>query len=117
MDKKLTIKNLHKIWGRQVYSTWIPGTYGWAIGSVEEISDNYYFQLASNGPLKSIQIKLRRNPAKYNPDDREFLYELWAWSHSNGKWVEEYYPKKDLDTMDGMCMRLGLMLEKILPKG
>jgi hypothetical protein len=116
MDKKLTIQNLHKIWGRQLYSKWISGTYGWAIQSVEEISDNYYFQLVSNGPIKQIQIKLRRNPSKFNPDDREFLYELWAWSHSNGKWVEEHYPKKDLDTMDGMCMRLGLMLEKILPK-
>jgi hypothetical protein len=114
---KLTIQNPDKIWGRQLYSKWIPGTYGWAARSVEEISDNYYFQLVSNGPIKQIQIKLRRTPSKFNPDDKVFLYELWASNFETGKMEQMWFSKQELDTMDGMCMRLGLMLEKILPKG
>jgi len=115
-SKKLTIQNLNKIWGRQLYSKWIQNSYGWAIQSVDGNDDTYYFELGSNGPIKSIQIKLRRNPSKYNPDSKEFLYELWAWSHVNAKWEQKYYSLKELGTMEGMVMRLGLMLENILPK-
>jgi hypothetical protein len=113
---KLTIKNIDKIFGRQLYSKWIQNSYGWAVQSVEGNDDTYYFELASNGPIKHIQVKLRREPSKYNPDKKEFLYELWAWNHINSNWQQEYYTKRDLDTMDGMVMRLGLMLEKVIPK-
>lgn len=111
---KLTIKNIHKIFGRHVYSKWIQNTYGWSVQSVEEVHDTYYFQLVNNGPMRSIQIKLKREPSKYEPYKREFLYQLYVWSHSNGKWVEEYYTKNDLDTLDGMCVKLGLMLERVI---
>jgi hypothetical protein len=117
MDKRLTIQNLNKIWGRQLYSKWIPGTYGWAVQSVEDKNDMYFFELRSNGKFKHAEIQLKREPVKYNPDKRQFLYELWAWNHINSNWQQEYYTKQELDTMEGMVMRLGVMLEKIIPKG
>jgi hypothetical protein len=73
MDKRLTIKNINKIWGKHVYSKWIENSYGWAVQSVEGDSDTYYFDLASNGPIRQLMIKLKRNPSKYNPNDMDFL--------------------------------------------
>jgi hypothetical protein len=113
---KLTIKNIHKIFGRQLYSKWIPGTYGWAVQSVEDKNDRYFFELRSNGKFKHAEIQLKREPVKYNPDDKVFLYELWAWNLENNKAEQMWFSKQELDTMDGMCMRLGLMLEKVIPK-
>lgn len=115
-SKKLTIKNLNKIWGRQVYSKWLPGTYGWAVQSVEDKNDRYFFELASNGKFKHAEIQLKRDPVKYNPDDRVFLYEMWAWNLENNRAEQMWFSKKELDTVEGMVMRLGVMLEKIIPK-
>lgn len=113
---KLTIQNIHKIWGKHVYSKWIENSYGWAVESVEGDSDTYYFALASNGPVKYIEVKLRREPSKYNPNDMDFLYEMWTWNIAEHRWEQAFYSKRDLDTMEGMMLRLGLMIEKILPK-
>jgi hypothetical protein len=116
MDKKLTIQNLYKIWGRQVYSTWLPGTYGWEVQSVGGINDRYFFELRSNGKFKHAEIQLKRDAVKYNPDDKVFLYEMWAWNLENNRAEHMWFSKQELDTMEGMAMRLGLMLEKIIPK-
>jgi hypothetical protein len=115
MDKKLTIQNPHKIWGKQVYSKWVPGSYGWAVQSVEESRYAYFFELASNGRLKHAEIQLKREPVKYNPDDKVFLYEMWAWNIQTGRAEQMWFSMKEIDTMEGMAMRLGVMLEKILP--
>lgn len=109
MHNKLMIKNIDKIFGRQI-------TYGWAIMSVQSDEYSYTFQLATNTPNKQIEVKLRREPIKYAPYERVFLYELWAWNIPNGHWEKKYYKKSDLDTMEGMITALGLMLEAILPK-
>ena len=115
-NKLLTIKNIGKIWGRQMYSKWLPGTYGWAVQSVEESRYAYFFELASNGRFKHAEIQLKREPSKYNPDKRQFLYELWAFNLEENRPEQMWFSMKDLDTMEGMVMRLGLMLEKIIPK-
>ena len=113
---KLTIKNIHKIFGRQLYSKWIPGTYGWAVQSVEESRYAYFFELASNGRFKHAEIQLKREP-KYNPESFVRGYELWAFNLEENRPEQMWFSMKDLDTMEGMVMRLGLMLEKIIPKG
>jgi hypothetical protein len=113
---KLTIKNIHKIFGRQLYSKWIPGTYGWAVQSVEDKNDRYFFELRSNGKFKHAEIQLKRDPVKYNPDDKVFLYELWAWNLEDNKAEQMWFSMQELNTVEGMVMRLGLMLEKVIPK-
>jgi hypothetical protein len=113
---KLTIKNIDKIFGRQLYSKWIPGTYGWAVQSVEDKNDRYFFELRSNGKFKHAEIQLKREPVKYNPDDRVFLYELWAWNLEDNKAEQMWFSMQELNTVEGMVMRLGLMLEKVIPK-
>ena len=115
-SKKLTIQNLNKIWGRQLYSKWIPGTYGWAVQNVEGTNDAYYFDLASNGKFKHAEIQLKREPIKRKSRRDAFMYELWAWNLEKNKAETMQFSMKELDTVEGMVMRLGLMLEKILPK-
>ena len=115
-NKRLTIKNIDKIFGRQLYSKWIPGTYGWAVQSVEGTNDAYYFDLASNGKFKHAEIQLKRDPVKYNPDNRVFLYELWAWNLEKNKAETMQFSMQEIDTLESMVIRLGVMLEKIIPK-
>jgi hypothetical protein len=112
----LTINNIHKIFGRQLYSKWVPGTYGWVIRNVEMVGDTYIFELASNGTFKQAEIQLKREPSKFNPDDKVFLYEMWAWNLESGKPEQSFYSKKELKTVEDMVLRLGLMLEKIIPQ-
>jgi hypothetical protein len=116
-NKRLTIKNIDKIFGRQLYSKWIPGTYGWAVASVEDKNDRYFFELASNGRFKHAEIQLKREPVKYNPDNRVFLYELWAWNSEENKAETMQFSMQEIDTLESMVIRLGVMLEKIIPKG
>ena len=116
-NKRLTIQNLNKIWGRQLYSKWIPGTYGWAVQNVEGTNDAYYFDLASNVKFKHAEIQLKREPIKRKSRRDAFMYELWAWNLEKNKAETMQFSMKELDTVEGMVMRLGLMLEKIIPKG
>ena len=113
---KLTIKNIDKIFGRQLRHAFLPNSYGWAVRSVEEVGDTYCFELASNGRFTHAEIQLKREPVKYNPDDTVFLYELWAWNLEENKEEQMWFSKQELDTVEGMTMRLGLMLEKVIPK-
>lgn len=112
---KLRIKNIHKIFGRQLYSKWIPGTYGWAVQSVEGTNDTYHFELASNGKFKHAEIQLRRDP-KYNPESFVKVYELWAWNLEKNKAETMWFSMQEIDTIEAMVTRLGVMLEKIIPK-
>ncbi len=114
MGKILTIQNIHKIFGRQLYSKWIPGTYGWVIRNVEMVGDTYLFELVSNGKTKLKEIQLKREPSKFNPDDKVFLYEMWTWNLNNGGKPEQaFYSKTELQTVEDMVLRLGLLMEKI----
>ena len=115
-NKRLTIKNIDKIFGRQLYSKWIPGTYGWAVQSVEGTNDAYYFDLASNGKFKHAEIQLKRYP-KYNPESFVRGYELWAWNLEKNKAETMQFSMQEIDTLESMVIRLGVMLEKIIPKG
>jgi len=103
---KLTIKNIDKIFGRQLYSKWIQNSYGWAVQSVEENDDNYYFELASNGKFKHAEIQLKREPVKYNPDNRVFLYELWAFNLEENRPEQMWFSKQELNTMEGLLISL-----------
>ena len=115
MDNKLTIQNIQKIWGRQMYSKWIPGTYGWAVQSVEGDSDAYYFELASNGRFKHAEIQLRREP-KWDDLAGQTVYELWAWNLESNKPEILWRTSEDMKTIRDMCLWLGYMIDKIVPK-
>ena len=112
---KLTIKNIDKIFGRQLYSKWIPGTYGWAVQSVEGTNDAYHFELASNGKFKHAEIKLRRDPM-FDKETFHTQYELWAWNLEKNRAETMRFSMQEIDTLEGMVVRLGAMLEKIIPK-
>ena len=112
----LTIKNIHKIFGRQLQSAKWAGSFGWVIRNVEMVGDTYIFELVSNGKTKLNEIQLKREPSKYNPDERDFLYEMWTWTLNNGGKPEQaFYSKWELGTVEDMVLRLGLMLEKVIP--
>jgi hypothetical protein len=113
---KLTIKNIDKIFGRQLYSKWIPGTYGWAVQSVEGTNHAYHFELASNGKFKHAEIKLRRDPKYYSTESFVKVYELWAWNLEKNRAETMHFSMQEIDTIEGMVVRLGVMLEKIIPK-
>jgi hypothetical protein len=115
MDKQLRIQNIHKIFGRHVRSKWLPKTEGWVVGSIELIGDTYCFELVSNGLIKQVEIQLRRESAKYDPIYKEFLYELWAWNLVNRKPEQMWCKVSQINTIEEMVLRLGMMLEKILP--
>ena len=110
-------KNIDKIVGVDLYSKWIPCTYGWVVKSVEEVGDTYIFVLKDgNGKWGGAEIQLRREPVKYNPDDKVFLYEMWAWNLENNRAEHMQFSMKEIDTLESMVIRLGVMLEKIIPK-
>lgn len=111
----LRIQNINKIFGRQLYSKWIPGTYGWAVGSVELVGDTYIFELFSNGRFKQAEIQLRREP-HIDANTSKTKYELWAWNIENSKPEVTWYTIEELNTVEGMVLRLGIMLERIIPK-
>ena len=113
----LTIKNIHNIWGRSLYSKWSAGTYGWSVMNVKMVGDTYIFELVSDEMVTSAEIQLKREPSKYNPNEKEFLYEMWTWNLNNGGKPEQaYYSKRELETVEHMVLRLGLMLEKVIPQ-
>jgi len=111
----LRIQNINKIFGRQLYSKWIPGTYGWAVSSVELVGDTYIFELVSNGKFKQAEIQLRREP-HIDANTFKTKYELWAWNIENSKPEVTWYTIEELNTVEGMVLRLGIMLERIIPK-
>ncbi len=111
----LRIQNINKIFGRQLYSKWIPNTYGWVVGSVELVGDTYIFELFSNGRWKNAEIQLRREP-HIDAMTLKTKYELWAWNIENSMPESIWYTPKEIDTVESMVLRLGIMLERIIPK-
>ena len=113
--KVLKIKNIYNIVGQQLYSKWLPKTEGWAVRSVEEVGDTYCFELVTtNGAWMQAQIQLRREP-KYNPESFVREYELWAWNLENNKPEQLWCKMSSMNTTSEMGLRLGMMLERILP--
>jgi hypothetical protein len=112
----LKIKNIDKIVGMDLYSKWIPCTYGWIVSEIEVMDDTYIFVLKDgNGKWGGAEIQFKREPVKYNPHNKAFLYELWAWNIENGKPEQRWYSKQELYDVGSMIIKLGLMLEKIIP--
>jgi hypothetical protein len=107
----LLIENINKIFGKSIYSKWIPDTYGWKVSGVESVGDTYIFTLTdTNGKWGGAEIQLRREP------NENRCYELWAWNMVNSMPERIYYSKMEMNTIEGMLLRLGIMLEKIIPK-
>jgi hypothetical protein len=65
----LTIKNITKIWKRDVNE--------WRIGKIETLSSTYLFKLYIYNRRHQIQINLERNPIGVE-------YELWCWDLQDG---------------------------------
>jgi hypothetical protein len=83
---------------------------------VESVGDTYIFELVTtDGRWKGAEIQLRREPAKYDPIYKEFLYELWAWNLVNSKPEQMWCKVSQINTIEEMALRLGMILEKILP--
>jgi len=113
----LRIQNLNRIVGQHLYSKWLPKTEGWAVREVEAVGDTYAFELINtqNGSWRQAQIQLKREPSKYDPNRKEMLYELWAWNLENGKPEQLWIPMHSMNSTNEMGLRLGMVLEKILP--
>ncbi len=111
----LTIQNINKIWGKFVESKWLPNSKGWAVRSVETVGDTYIFELASNGRFKHAEIQLRREP-KWDALAEQMVYELWAWNLESNRPEILWRTAEDLKTIRDMCLWLGYMIDKIVPK-
>jgi hypothetical protein len=121
---KLTIKNIDKIFGRQLYSKWIPATYGWAVRHVEILADTYCFELVCNGTQfnKFVTIQLGREPtfnqqSTWIPGRYVREYELWGFDYTKiGKSERMWCKIEQINTIEEMGLRLSMMLGKIIPK-
>ena len=111
----LTIQNINKIWGKHVDSKWLPNSKGWAVQSVESVGDTYIFELASNGRFKHAEVQLRREP-KWDDLAGQTVYELWAWNLESNKAEILWRTSEDLKTIRDMCLWLGYMIDKIVPR-
>lgn len=110
----LNIKNLNKIRGQHLFSKWLPKTTGWVVRDVESVGDTYIFELASSkGGWKTLSVQLRREPAKFEPYKREYLYELWSWG-KDGKPEQIWMMKTEMNSTNEFALRLGMMVEKIV---
>jgi hypothetical protein len=56
---------------------------------------------------------LRREPYWF---DGKIKFELWAWNLEENKAEQMWFSKQELNTVEGLVTRLGVMLEKIIPK-
>ena len=111
----LRIQNINKIWGKHVDSKWLPNSKGWVVGNVEDIGDTYVFELASNGKPNQAQIQLNKRP-KWDDLGGETVYELWAWNLETLKPEVLWRTKDDMKTIKDMCLWLGYMIDKTIPK-
>ena len=111
----LRIENIHKIWGKYVDSKWLPNSKGWAVRNVEAVGDTYIFELVSDGRFKQAEIQLRREP-KIDAMTLETVYELWAWNLESNRPEILWRKAEDLKTIRDMCLWLGYMIDKIVPK-
>ena len=112
----LKIRNINKIVGQHLYSKWLPKTEGWAVRGVEAVGDTYIFQLINtqDGSWRQAEIQLRREWKIVN-GSFEKQWELWAWNLENGKPEQIWCKMNCMNTTSEMALRLGMVLEKILP--
>lgn len=115
MDKKITIENLNKIRGQHLFSKWLPKTTGWVVRDWEAFGDTYIFELAcSKGGYRQVSVQLRRTPAKFEPNKREYLYELWGWNTQTNKPEQIWMMKTEMNSKNEFALRLGMMVEKMV---
>jgi DNA integrity scanning protein DisA with diadenylate cyclase activity len=113
MDKRITIQNLDKIIGQHLFSKWLPKTTGWVVRNVESVGDTYIFELGcSKG--KHVSVQLRRDAMKYEPNRKEFLYELWGWNTQTNKPEQVWCRMRDMGSTNDFALSLGMMVEKML---
>ena len=111
----LKIKNIYKIIGEELDCKWLPKTEGWIVRSVEEVGDTYIFGLDDkNLNWGGAEIQLRRE-WKLVDGSFEKKWELWAWNLENNKPEQLWCKMSSMNTTSEMALRLGMMLEKILP--
>ena len=110
----LEIKNINKIVGQHLYSKWLPKTEGWAVRGVEAVVDTYIFELINtqSGSWRQAEIQLRREPVIW---DGEVKYEMWAWNLVNTKPEQMWCKVSEINSTSESGLRLGMILEKILP--
>jgi len=53
-------------------------------------------------------------PSKYEPNRKEFLYELWGWNTQTNKPEQIWMSKREMNSTNEMGLRLGMMVEKML---
>jgi hypothetical protein len=111
----LTIKNIDKIIDYPLDCKWLPKTKGWVVRSVEEVGDTYIFGVDDRS-LKwgGAEIQLRREWKIVN-GSFEKQWELWAWNLENNKPEQLWIKMSAMNTTSDMALRLGMVLEKILP--
>lgn len=116
MNKRITIQNLDKIIGQHLYSKWLPKTTGWGVWDVEDFDgDTYRFELGClNGGWKHVSVQLRRDPMKFEPNRREWLYELWGWNTQTNKPEQLWCRMRDMGSTNDFALSLGMMVEKII---
>jgi hypothetical protein len=111
----LKIQNLYNIVGQQLYSKWIPNSYGWAVRGVEEVGDKYIFELVNtNGKYTQAEIQLRRQPI-WDMVAKQTVYELWAWNLEEDRPETLWRTKGDIMTPTDTGLWLAMILDKIIP--
>jgi hypothetical protein len=112
----LKIQNINKIVGQHLYSKWLPKTEGWAVRGVEAVGDTYIFRLINtqDGSWRQAEIQLCREK-KFDPNDFMAKCELWAWNLENNKPERIMCKVSEISSTSDMALRLGMVLEKILP--
>ena len=112
----LRIQNIHKIYGIGVNSKWLPDSKDWIVNGVEAVGDTYIFELFNpNGRFTKAEIQLRREPL-LDAMTLETVYELWAWNLESNRPEILWRTSEDLKTIRDMCLWLGYMIDKIVPK-
>ena len=114
----LTIRNINKIVGKTLP---ISNTrmHTLAMGTIEDVyewTDNRYeFRIKIETPkdTKQYPLKLKREPSKYEPYKREFLYEL-SYEEKPNQFIIESIQKSELRDMGAVIRVLGNLMDRIL---
>ena len=116
----LTIRNINKIVGKTLP---ISNTrmHTLAMGRIEDVyewTDNRYeFRIKVETPkdTKEYNLKLKREPSKYEPYKREFLYEL-SYEEKPNQFIVESIQKSEMRDMGKVIGVLGNLVDRILNK-
>jgi len=114
----LTIRNINKI-VRKTLPISNTRMHTLAMGRIEDVyewTDNTYeFRIEISTPkdTKQYRLKLNREPNKYEPYKREFLYEL-SYEEKPNQFIVESIQKSELRDMGAMIRVLGNLMDRIL---